>query len=670
MSSNSIPRPSQGAPPLMVLASWLETSHHRDDRVVSFPANTSEAIKQTRPPGGEYNMQEVQAIVLALECRDSTFCERLDSLSLTILCSIFVYSQVCLAQQRGLCLLAKALHQDQHDSVHQAAHKQGKKMAVGQAALTLLIKGFLKHDASDKLRRWLGILALELLKDCPENTEKLQSDSPEEQHWQFLGEVIEHESCQVLKLLAGSMIREMLSSGVSPDAFWPSGTVYSNFPKSQHHNSQWVTSFEEFVDELLLKKILTQEVSSVMFAQAVYVGDRKWDLEEAADILVTLSEELNIIVPANDAQPAVYIDVPLDSIIDVFFEEAFVTDSPNPTFGLIIQLMGGGATNCILNASTHAERHVALAFASEKDADTLRRLLMPTNVRTNAFPPHSQSGAIDVSEPILSDDELASPGRALSNSQILMRTASLASAIIPHRIPVNTIDRSKLERVYTSQRTSTEPQEESSSSVAEHDEDLQTVDHGMEMGAEGFGVSQNDGLVQQAIEGIDVSQTDETDGLSNEESQHRNIQARILENASSSARVRYSQAHSNRTQEPMRPFDQTPDTRLPRSSRRHTGFSSIQNAPESRAQLPQQVVSSAVKLVENEYGRKGRDGEHDNLYDTSPKVQNGHRRSPRIIARENTPQKHASPKVKDGQRRSPRIVARDNTPQNWNGNSN
>lgn len=118
-------------------------------------------------------MQEVQAIVLALECRDSTFSERLDSLSLTILCSIFVYSQVCLAQQRGLCLLAvslsttcdptvthyvqKALHQDQHDSVHQAAHKQGKKMAVGQAALTLLIKGFLKHDASDKRRRWVGI---------------------------------------------------------------------------------------------------------------------------------------------------------------------------------------------------------------------------------------------------------------------------------------------------------------------------------------------------------------------------------------------------------------------------------------------------------------------------------------------------------------------------------
>lgn len=144
-----------------------------DETTNSFPANTSEAIRQARPLGAQYDMQEVQAIVLALECFDSKVCERLDSLSLTILCSIFIYSQECLAQQRGLYLLAvslsttyypththyaqKALHRDKGDSAQKAAHKQGKKMAVGQAALTLLIKRFLKTDASDKLRRWVCI---------------------------------------------------------------------------------------------------------------------------------------------------------------------------------------------------------------------------------------------------------------------------------------------------------------------------------------------------------------------------------------------------------------------------------------------------------------------------------------------------------------------------------
>ncbi len=118
-------------------------------------------------------MQEVEAIVLALEPCDSKVCERLDSLGLNILCSIFMYSQECLAQQRGLCLLAvslskthiptvahfvqTSLHRDEGDSAWEAAHKQGKKEALGQAALTLLIKGFLKTDASDKLRRWVSI---------------------------------------------------------------------------------------------------------------------------------------------------------------------------------------------------------------------------------------------------------------------------------------------------------------------------------------------------------------------------------------------------------------------------------------------------------------------------------------------------------------------------------
>ena len=58
------------------------------------------------------------------------------------------------------------------------------------------------------------------------------------------------------------MIRELLSFGVLPGDFGQSETcadLYSNFPKGQHHNSQWVTSFEEFVDELVLQKIMTQE---------------------------------------------------------------------------------------------------------------------------------------------------------------------------------------------------------------------------------------------------------------------------------------------------------------------------------------------------------------------------------------------------------------------------
>ena len=111
--------------------------------------------------------------MLALDSRDSTVCDRLDSLSLIILCSIFMYSQECLAQQRGLCLLTvsismicsvtvtyqgqRVLHRSEHDTAQEVAQKQEKKLAIGRAALTQLMKGFLKTDTSDKLRRWVNI---------------------------------------------------------------------------------------------------------------------------------------------------------------------------------------------------------------------------------------------------------------------------------------------------------------------------------------------------------------------------------------------------------------------------------------------------------------------------------------------------------------------------------
>ena len=51
----------------------------------------------------------------------------------------------------------KVLHRNKGDSAEKATHKQQMKIEVGHAALTFLIKGFLKTDPSNKLRRWVGI---------------------------------------------------------------------------------------------------------------------------------------------------------------------------------------------------------------------------------------------------------------------------------------------------------------------------------------------------------------------------------------------------------------------------------------------------------------------------------------------------------------------------------
>lgn len=367
------------------------------------------------------------------------------------------------------------------------------------------------------------------------------------------------------------------------------------------------------------------------------MGDKKWDLKEASEILVTLSEELSIIVPAKDNNPATYIDVPLNSILGVSFDE-LATESQQPTYGLVMQLMGGLATNCILNATEYDARYVALAFASEKDVNTLQRLLMPMYPRTDGLLSFSQSGAIDVSEPMLSDDELGAHDPALSNNQILMRTASLASAMIPHRHAESTINPSMLESVQKSQRAFAEHREESSSSMAAHDEAPQKDLYNLEM-AEVVDVSQFDISVKQADEGIDVSQKDD---LSRTQIQHQDIQARAPNNASPNARAWDSQALGYGTHEPMSHFDWNSLTERSSSLRWYPGANARQNAQKPRVQLPHQAVSS-VQPADNRTRPEGQHEEHDDLYDASPKVSDGRRRSPRIIARDNIPQNLEQP---------------------------
>ena len=365
------------------------------------------------------------------------------------------------------------------------------------------------------------------------------------------------------------------------------------------------------------------------------MGDRTWNLKEASDILVTLSEGLNIIIPANDASPAIYIDVPIKSIQEVSFDK----DSQQPTYGVVIRLMDGSATNCILNATQYTERHVALAFASEKEVNTLRRLLTPTTFQTNRLPPRSQPMLTDISESILSDGESAEPGPALSNGQILMRTASLASTVVPHNNALSTINPSLLERVQTHQHAFADHQEGSLSSIVEHDEGPHRVHHSMYMAVEGNNIPQNDVLLQQANESIDVFQTD---GLSHKETETQDVQARLIDTASFNARDPYSQDFSNGTQENKRHFDRTSDTGPSSSLRWHTDLNAIQDAPEFRARHPQQSFSSiesavepAVEPTESKNRLDGQDGEHDDLYDASPKAQDGRRRSPRLLAGEN-----------------------------------
>ena len=280
-----------------------------------------------------------------------------------------------------------------------------------------------------------------------------------------------------------------------------------------------------------------------------------------------------------------------------------------------MQLIGETATTCMINANGYAKNHVALAFASKKDVNTLGRLLEPTKARTDRNPLPSQSEAVNVSE----DDGPTASDSALSNNQSLIRTTFPASASIFQGHPGTSINPAMLQRSHTSDHASADHQGILLDPMIEQDGNVSNVRHYIEM-AEEIDVSESDGWVNKAIESIDVSQA--------YGSSHKGTR--------DGSEVRRAIVPMDRMQENSGGFDRTSDIGLSSSPRRHMGLKTIQNAPELRAQ-PSQQGALSVQPVENSHRSNLEDGGFDDLYDATPKMNHDRRPSPRAVAGESAP---------------------------------
>lgn len=80
-----------------------------------------------------------------------------------------------------------------------------------------------------------------------------------------LGQTVTEDKSQILRLVAGTIIRCLISSGIPEGNFWPVGAderMFADFPKSQHITSQWVVNFEEYLDNIFSQGISDEWVSS------------------------------------------------------------------------------------------------------------------------------------------------------------------------------------------------------------------------------------------------------------------------------------------------------------------------------------------------------------------------------------------------------------------------
>ncbi|KAL8645619.1 MAG: hypothetical protein Q9210_006606 [Variospora velana] len=323
---------------------------------------------------------EIATLVGALDNGAPDICSRLNDMAFQTVYAFLKISEPCLARQRGHCLFVESLHSSKATTRAQKTSLTAKKSALGRNVLVRLIRAFLGSPQSNRARRGIGSLALELLRDCPENKD-LVSTKETASLRQALGHEIMEGKDEVLRLIASTMIREFVDNGQDVCEFLPVGNYPDPsgfFQDKKKYTSQWTTEFVDYVDNLEDPGIMAKERNLWTFAYAVSVGGTSYSTESGLSILVTITDnELTVVIPATEADTAKYIDVPFEHITDMRLTEGCPGSQPQrltatrPTV-LALNVSGGSTVAYYINDSGRASCEIVLAFDRLDDADSVK----------------------------------------------------------------------------------------------------------------------------------------------------------------------------------------------------------------------------------------------------------------------------------------------------------
>ncbi|KAL8926640.1 MAG: hypothetical protein Q9172_001676 [Xanthocarpia lactea] len=375
-TSASAHPPTAGDPPVpspvLRLADHLR-SVSGSQSTISFPQPLLQMSRQflNQRPQPRIPENEITTLVEALDADGSNNCCRLDGMALQTTYAFLRISEPCLAYRRGHCLFVESLHPSHATTQAQMASQRAKKTALGENILARSIIAFLDRERSPRARRWIGSLALELLRDCRENKDVLLKDLG--QASQGLGETIVHGNDEILKLIAGTIIRELIDNGSSSSAFFPAD-LGGNFPEMAEQASQWTTDFIEFVDGLETQGLLTQERRPSTFAYAVFADGTTYNTETGLSILVTVADGLTIMVPSTESDTAKYIDIPFENISNAEIELGGPGSQSRPkqpaqAAVLILHLSESAGAAYYINETKRPACRINLAFDTVRDAN-------------------------------------------------------------------------------------------------------------------------------------------------------------------------------------------------------------------------------------------------------------------------------------------------------------
>lgn len=150
--------------------------------------------------------------------------------------------------------------------------------------------------------------------------------------------------------------------------------------------------------------------SEVMFAYAVSVGEKTYCVEEQSAILVTTSDELNIVIPSPNTSTADYLDINISQIEEIKTEIKVLRfqshSSPSKLFHVLTIYESKSSEKAYyFNARGFSANSINLVFTSAGAASTVQQSILGISSRICCDLGISRSEPIDVSQHLPEDSE-------------------------------------------------------------------------------------------------------------------------------------------------------------------------------------------------------------------------------------------------------------------------
>ncbi len=208
-------------------------------------------------------------------------------------------------------------------------------------------------------------------------------------------------------------------------------------------------------------------------------------------ILVTVAQDLRVVVSASPTGPAVYVDVPLENIQHTSIVSVWNAESQAQRYAVTIELSQAVGNAWYHNAVGHSGNTMSIAFTSQSHAEALSELLQqPEKAGMTGRPTVMESQPINCSEPAL-DGEFARPNLALTDNQRLAGVALQANSLLGQNPSTGILHNNNAALPSTSQDRITKHVSESGLEAENH-KNMQGLASSMASAIEGIDVSQPD----------------------------------------------------------------------------------------------------------------------------------------------------------------------------------